>query len=76
MTKKDYQDLAYILHLGKSTFKSAKKMREHIEIICGWLQCRNERFDRTHFIEAVYNPEYWDFKPDTKAKQQSFFEGS
>jgi hypothetical protein len=76
MTRREYRDMAYIFHLCREDFKSPKKMRDFVETICNWLQGESDRFDRTLFIEAVYDPEFWDHKPETTMKQQRFLEGA
>lgn len=73
MTKRDYKNLAYILHMRKKDFKSPATLRRFTTILCKWLQTDNPRFNRALFIEAVYDPKFWGYHPETKEKQQSFF---
>ena len=73
MTRREYRDLAYILHLSKEDFKSTPRMRFFVNVICNWLQANNPRFNHALFIEAVYDPKFWDLRPETRAKQQIFF---
>ena len=73
MTRREYRDLAYILHMGKKDFKSPATLRRFTEVLCNWLQEDNPRFNRALFIEAVYDPKFWDYCPETKAKQQLLF---
>ena len=72
MTRRNFIDLAYILHYHRKKFKSARALSDFIVSCCMWAQAENMRFNSVKFTEAVYSEDFWKHKVDN-AKQQTLF---